>query len=109
MNRRTFILSGTAGLTGILLYGCSGSGDTSNLYRIWDEESIIAIGNKYMAAVPEEADASKLKGFLDASESEIEANLKEDFIAGRTVQLDGWIISVTEARQCALVSLSKAA
>ena len=109
MNRRTFILSTTAGLTGVLLYGCGNSDNNSNLYRVWDEEAIVGLGNKYMTAVPEEADATKLNGRLDGVGPDIETKLKEDFIAGRTVQLDGWIISVTEARQCALVSLSKAA
>jgi len=28
-----------------------------------------------------------------------------DFARGRTVMLNGWVLSVTEARQCALFSL----
>lgn len=33
------------------------------------------------------------------------ARIKDDFAAGRTVLLKGWVLSVTEARQCALFSL----
>jgi hypothetical protein len=31
--------------------------------------------------------------------------VRGDFAHGRTVIVDGWILSVTEARQCALFSL----
>jgi hypothetical protein len=31
--------------------------------------------------------------------------IQRDFAEGRTVLLDGWVLSVTEARQCALYSL----
>jgi len=30
--------------------------------------------------------------------------IRDDFGAGRTVVVDGWLLSVTEARQCALYS-----
>ena len=32
----------------------------------------------------------------------------DDFDDGRTVVVDGWILSATEARQCALYSLTQA-
>jgi hypothetical protein len=31
--------------------------------------------------------------------------IRDDFAAGRTVLVDGWVLSVTEARQAALYSL----
>jgi hypothetical protein len=31
--------------------------------------------------------------------------IKEDFVNGKTVEINGWILSVTEARQCAYLSL----
>ena len=44
------------------------------------------------------------------SESEIRRKLSrriyQDFAAGRTLKLDGWLLSVAEARLCALAALS---
>ena len=45
----------------------------------------------------------------------IETNLKmslrnkvtEDFNAGNTILIDGWLLSKTEARQCAFLSMSE--
>jgi len=34
----------------------------------------------------------------------IDDRIRDDFGAGRTVVVDGWLLSVTEARQCALYS-----
>lgn len=31
--------------------------------------------------------------------------IKNDFVKGNTVEINGWILSVTEARQCAYLSL----
>jgi hypothetical protein len=31
--------------------------------------------------------------------------IKNDFVNGNTVEINGWILSVTEARQCAYLSL----
>jgi hypothetical protein len=39
-------------------------------------------------------------------EKSIDDTVHEDFAAGRTVVVDGWVLSVTEARQCALFSLA---
>jgi hypothetical protein len=38
----------------------------------------------------------------------IRSQIQADFAADRTVMLDGWVLSVTEARQCALFSLTPA-
>lgn len=37
--------------------------------------------------------------------SALEQAVREDFAKGRTVTLSGWVLSVTEARQCALYSI----
>jgi len=37
-----------------------------------------------------------------------DAQIRGDFAAGRTVVIDGWVLSVTEARQAALFSLTPA-
>ena len=35
----------------------------------------------------------------------LKKGIKNDFEIGNTVMIDGWILSVTEARQCALFSI----
>jgi hypothetical protein len=73
--------------------------------------------------VPAEASMSALNDFLfvDAAgntfsssieKSSITTLLEEkivrDFAESRTVIVDGWVLSVTEARQCAAYSISQA-
>jgi hypothetical protein len=42
---------------------------------------------------------------LWGSPRSIDRQVTDDFAAGRTAVVDGWVLSVTEARQCALFSL----
>lgn len=72
------------------------------------------LGRRYRAARPDENGRNALKEALrrdlnseppGAAPDRLEAQVQADFADGRTVQLDGWILSVTEARQCALFSL----
>lgn len=84
--------------------------------------SAAVIGRRYLALYREEADAAVLvarvagnaRNYLrlaDAAPGELRALLgrqqRQDFAAGRTVTLDGWILSRTEARLCALVALDR--
>jgi hypothetical protein len=34
--------------------------------------------------------------------------VRRDFTEGHTVEVQGWVLSITEARQCALYSLARA-
>ncbi|NBB73477.1 MAG: hypothetical protein GVY35_07350 [Bacteroidetes bacterium] len=78
-----------------------------------DFASIHALGRRYRAVHPEEdrraALVEVLRGAigpgLGSVRDRLDARVRADFAQGRTVQLDGWILSVTEARQCALYSL----
>jgi len=74
------------------------------------------LGSHYRAASGENtADAlrsaiSKSRGFhlpLLGNES-LDDQIQDDFEEGRTVVVDGWVLSVTEARQTALFSLTPA-
>ena len=47
---------------------------------------------------PSLAESATLRAHLDAL-------VRADFAEGRTILLDGWIVSLTEARQCALFSM----
>ena len=85
-----------------------------------DERLLKEIGSAYRKLVPAENEKQKLTDLLlsetdgkklkasdsSAIEELLTKKIHEDFIAQRTIIVKGWIISVTEARQCALFSLT---
>lgn len=85
-----------------------------------DEATLRELGRKYLAQVPAEGSAgillSRLEvggaargaGASDAIEgaSEAACQAEQDFQAKKILVIDGWVISRTEARQCALLALS---
>ena len=83
------------------------------LSHIWDKPTIYEIGEIYRSQFPDENSERKLvKNLSDSvtTESVIEGlkqQITEDYYKGNTVILDGWILSRTEARQCALFSLNQ--
>ena len=130
MKRRSFLwlsIAGTAALT-VPHFSC----DTKNqalektlsqpevLSRICDEKTLKDIGHAYRKKIETEDDYNKLQHFLlsDPSGQEINksgkieiirksiiSSIEKDFEKGRIIKVDGWILSITEARQCALFSL----
>ena len=75
-------------------------------------EQPLALGALCVKALPGE-DADKLTAALmrgcgtdGSSRSAIAANIRDDFAQGRIVDADGWQLSLTEARLCALAALS---
>ena len=62
-------------------------------------KTVRAIGARYRSMYPAEDDARVLVNAIDIS------RVRDDFARGRTVVVDGWLLSTTEARQCALFSL----
>ena len=69
------------------------------------------IGDAYRALVPAESDQSALETALRAelgAHSSTEDPVRADFAAGRMIVVRDWLLSVTEARQCALFSLRSA-
>ncbi len=118
MKRRNFIIS--AGLTSLvlpsLLY-CTSKGsmeDYSNpdtLSNILDGKEIDHLGKRYIELVPGENDKKNLTKLLssDIGDGTLEAihnAITQEFKSGTTVQIEGWILSRIEARQCALYSLT---
>jgi len=85
-----------------------------------DAKTIVNTGNAYRKRHPEEDDKSKLVNLLLAdsvlpSSSDTEAIRKmlmkkvhDDFKNGHTAIAAGWVLSLTEARQCALFSILQA-
>lgn len=74
------------------------------------------IGARYLSLVPAEGDERHLVNLLakgapglmarDEARALLQNAVREDFDQGRTVELNGWVISRTEARLCALASLA---
>jgi hypothetical protein len=77
-------------------------------------ESVRAIGRAYLRTEPLEAQRESLEKLLRERLSTEKGDVAtrfakargRDFLEGRTVHLDGWILSRTEARLCALVTLA---
>ena len=74
------------------------------------------LGHRYREMVPAERDAASLGDAIrhslpltarlfGSSSTDVPRLVHDDFDAGRTVVVLGWILSATEARQCALFSL----
>ncbi|HYT64338.1 MAG TPA: hypothetical protein VEL50_10565 [Gemmatimonadales bacterium] len=85
-----------------------------DLLAILGPESVREIGVQYRELVPAEDDRESLRAAILAGRPlrvpwvprpSIAGMVRNDFDRGRTVLLDGWVLSVTEARQCALFSL----
>ncbi|HVX51619.1 MAG TPA: hypothetical protein VHB48_15765, partial [Chitinophagaceae bacterium] len=86
---------------------------------IFDAKTMKAAGEAYIKQVPAEDSRNKLVGMLTGSgnitattaapavHSYYDERTKEDFKALKTVIVSGWVLAVTEARQCALYSLTQ--
>jgi hypothetical protein len=90
------------------------------LLRIGAHRLIREIGDAYRDLNSRENDADRLASLIRADLPEgvatnqspgsklyaaLDRQIRSDFKHGRTVELRGWILSVTEARQCALYSI----
>jgi hypothetical protein len=114
---RTFMLA-AAGALASPLAGCgSGGGEaTAEDLAAWmlRDDAVIRLGQEYLAAHEDEADAAVLTGLLAAGLPDLDdpaarrallARVRDDYAAGRTVILSGWVLSVSEGRLCALATL----
>lgn len=129
MKRRTFIWTSAAAVVTVLLplSNCSSEpgfdeilANPITLSHINDTNTIHKLGDFYLKLTQDEAHKDNLKKkILKNIESEILSKpsntlliqnaiikkIKNDFTMGKTILIDGWILSKTEARQCALFSL----
>jgi hypothetical protein len=85
--------------------------------HIVDVKTIDEAGKAYRKMIADEDDKSKLTVLLtaqntitskDAIQASLDNRVKQDFKTGKTVTVSGWVLSVTEARQCALFSILNA-
>jgi len=131
MKRRTFIYTGIA-LAAVLGFGDLFLLNYESKWKkqpflfplilsnILDEEWLRIVGNSYRVMRPDENSKEKL---LNAIASEMQTNqdkaydisnqileiekiVEMDFKSERYILIRGWVLSETEARQCALLSLS---
>jgi len=121
LNRRRFLQLTTAGLLASLTDTACASDDDANepkepaLVEMLGPERVRQIGMQYRAEVPQEITAAALaeaiassrrRGFSRRHRRPIEEQIRRDFATGRVVVVGGWVLALTEARQCALYSLS---
>lgn len=121
MKRRHFIMLASAGVVAVsipvvhnLFYDIPDFDKKLSIPQplslIWNKESIFAIGSKYNKKFPDESSERTLARALFAnsdnrSYEKLNEMVKADFSEGRMVVIDGWVLSKTEARQCALYYL----
>jgi hypothetical protein len=80
-------------------------------------ERVRQLGAHYRASMPSENSAAALRAALSSGHGprlpfiksgSLGDQIRGDFATGRIVVVDGWVLSVTEARQAALFSLTPA-
>jgi len=125
VKRRKFILLSLIGTVGVSLPACQASPASRvrprELAAICDEETLGEIGNAYLQQAKNEKDIDRLSALImrDASGRPADAvlnvedldrrlaqHIADDFRAGNTAVVKGWVLSLTEARLCALLTLS---
>ena len=130
MKRKKFLLitagAVTAAALPVVKYSCRNVETVDRLEypiilnQFCDNGEIIAIGKHYRRLVPAEDNKERLTALLlnDDTGNRISSTpgtaighwlkqkISRDFIERNTVIANGWLISVTEARQCALFSMS---
>jgi hypothetical protein len=127
MKRRRFLVTTAAGAA-VVAGGGTGwlvrprtraelLGQPDLLHLLGDADRVRAIGRAYRAAFPEEGTAAELTRRLLRDQGpaarlsdgllsrRVASNVRRDFDREDTVQLGGWILSRTEARQSALYSI----
>ena len=125
MQRRTFIhLSAYTALALTLPFaeGCSPSPETIAsrpflFSKLADKKTLVEAGLAYRKQFPKEDNKTILGSLLigsnasqdkSAIEKQLDDHVSDDFKTGKIVSVAGWILSVTEARQCALYSILNA-
>ena len=124
MNRREFLVSlasGAAGLTLVISKTGCWNGEPIHLELadyLTDAKSARLIGRAYLQLEPEEASEERLVELVfpelrsaqepparDEILARFLASVRSDFQEFRVARVGGWLLSRTESRLCALVSL----
>jgi len=132
MKRRTFILLSLYSSAAISIPSLSCSSGSTVAKKAWmqpqllshicDAKTLQEIGAAYRKQVSDESKEKQLINLLltDSTNNAIpvtsedavinsllERKIQKDFETGKTVIVKGWVLSETEARQCALFSLTQ--
>jgi hypothetical protein len=111
MKRRNFILSTAVGIGVVSTAAYYFLHDVEydlelakpqSLSLILDDATMKNIGQQYRESFPTEESERSLVKLLNVTS--IEDHVISDFKNGNIVIIEGWILSQTEARQCALIS-----
>lgn len=107
MNRRRFLQMSVCGAAATLqLAQCANPNETGQprfLKAALGEAIVKDIGKLYIERFPLEADPKKLSTLITIPNGQSDTPIiKGDFTHNKVVELNGWILSVTEARQAAL-------
>lgn len=122
MKRRDFIGITAVGVAGLAWPSASAADSVTRatlahphlLDVLRDERLVAGLGRRYREIVPAEDDARVLEAAILTKapaapgatvRTWLEDQVQRDFATGRTVTLNGWVLSLTEARQSALFSL----
>ena len=125
MDRRKFLLLGGVGAVGGALLGAphvtwlrsvwrDGEGSLhGRLVALFPHQaSARVIGGKYLQQHPLEKNVRHLLEGIAVSAARdrelmlaLQQRIRKDYVEERVVKLEGWILSVTEARLCALTAL----
>jgi len=125
LDRRRFLQLTTLGLVATLADSACAPSDNRDsaaaaqpqLITMLGPERVRLLGSHYRAATPSENTADALRAAISSGHGlhipfvgnkSLDDRIRDDFAAGRTVVVDGWVLAVTEARQAALFSLTPA-
>ena len=124
MNRKNFILLATTGAAALAIPAWyfklrtpdynTALAEPGMLSYIWDDATIRAIGESYRKQFPDENSKRKLINLLSDNPTAttevlaraVDSQIHTDYENEDIVMLDGWMLSLTEARQCALYSFT---
>lgn len=124
MDRRQFLrLTAAGAVVSLASNGCGADAaydlpalSQPELLSVLGPETVREIGLRYREMVPAENDVEALHAaILEAHPwtarlpwrevPSLAELVRDDFAEGRTILVQGWVLSATEARQCALFSL----
>ena len=124
LDRRRFLQLGALGILAGATGACasadsnlSADAEHLQLLSMLGADRVRQLGAHYRAATPNENTAAALHSALSdggglripfVKSASLTDRIRDDFTAGRTVVVDGWVLSLTEARQAALFSLQPA-
>ncbi len=125
MKRRNFVILGGLGIIAIAIptwYFKYRNPEKDQLLsepellsHIWDGATISEIGSIYREKFSDENNEQKLVALLlnnasiddNQNGERLNQQITKDYKTDNTIMIDGWVLSKTEARQCALFSLTQ--